>query len=160
IRVREVRVIEEVERLRTKLDADPVCDWKCFEERQIHLPEGRTVNEIASDCPKLTALRPRPRTARLAVGRERRVSRDKPDKLAGIIEERIAYQIRTAPTGVAVGIAIAIAGCDRLPAQPVIRTVHLPSAQNQVHGARGMRHQTVTLSNWQLIHRCDEEHLL
>ena len=111
-------------------------DSEVLEERHIPLRERRSDERVSPDRAELSALRPLPWTADLTIRGQRRIRRFEPAELARIVDARIADHIRPAPTRVTIRIAIAIAGRERLARHPVICSVHLPSAENQIDGLR------------------------
>jgi len=55
IRIREVRLIEEIEKLRTKFAPDRFGDWNEFHYREIHIPLAWAVEKVASRVAKNSA---------------------------------------------------------------------------------------------------------
>src|SRR5262249_4551862 len=125
--------------LGAELRFEPFGDAERFRQRQIPLLEARAEQAVASDAAKNAALWTPPWSEPLAVLSKRRdlTIRRQRRCLEPLIARRmcelpIAYKVRPAPAGVAIGIAIEIARRERQPALPRIDRIQLPAADDEV----------------------------
>ena len=106
---------------------------------KVQLREPRTDQLVAPDVSERAAFRTTPGAQRLSVGGQRghaavRGQRrgDEPGVGGLVLRLPVTHQIRAAPAGVAVGVAVTVAGCEWQPALPGVDGRELPPADDRV----------------------------
>ena len=125
---------------------NPSVTLEVLEERHIQLRERRTEQPVAPDAPESAAFGTPPGAERLAVGGQRshapvrRQRRgDEPGLRGLIVRLPLAHQIRAAPAGVAVGVAVTVAWRERQSALPRVDGRQLPAADDRIAERRPRR---------------------